>query len=83
MLAAAAHLQRVTEFLEAFTTGEAEHEVPPTRNSAHIPLSRASKFRSANRLGSPLPHLYRDRARPCHICAGTGLIASTSAPNLG
>ncbi len=24
-------------------------------------------------LGSPLPHLHRDWARPCHICTGTGL----------
>ena len=42
MLAAAAHLQRVTEFLEAFTTGEAEHEVPPTHSSlrAHSSLAR-------------------------------------------
>jgi hypothetical protein len=23
--------------------------------------------------GSPLPHLRRDRGRPCHICAGTGV----------
>ena len=29
------------------------------------------------------PHLRRDWARPCHICAGTGLIAATSAPGLG
>jgi hypothetical protein len=43
---------------------------------------------------SPLPHLHRDRAHPCHICAGTGLAPShnptgngptraTSAPGLG
>ena len=24
-------------------------------------------------LGSPLPHLHRDWARPCHICTGNGL----------
>jgi hypothetical protein len=36
--------------------------------------------------GSPPPHLHRDWARPtapCHICTGTGLTASTSAPGLG
>jgi hypothetical protein len=33
-------------------------------------------------LGSPLPHLHRDWAHPCHICAGTGLTAATSAPGL-
>ena len=27
----------------------------------------------AQKVGSPLPHLRRDWARPCHICAGTGL----------
>jgi hypothetical protein len=43
--------------------------------------------------GSPLPHLHRDRAHPCHICtgtgltpahiwAGTGLALPTSAPGL-
>jgi hypothetical protein len=43
--------------------------------------------------GSPLPHLYRDCARRCHICTGTGarrchictgtaLAAATSAPGL-
>jgi hypothetical protein len=48
---------------------------------------------SAPGLGSPLPHLRRGWARPCHICAGTGptpvhicagtgLTPSTSAPGL-
>jgi hypothetical protein len=32
-------------------------------------------------LGSPLPHLHRYWARPCHICTDTGL--ATSAPGLG
>ena len=30
---------------------------------------------SALGLGSPLPHLHRDRAHPCHICTGTRLCA--------
>jgi hypothetical protein len=34
-------------------------------------------------LGSPLPHLRRDRAHSAHICAGTGLTPPTSAPGLG
>ena len=34
-------------------------------------------------LGSPLPHLRRDWAHPCHICAGTGLSPATSAPGPG
>ncbi len=29
-------------------------------------------------LGSPLPHLRRDWAHPCHICAGTGRVPSVS-----
>ena len=29
------------------------------------------------------PRLLRDRAHPCHICTGTGLIPATSAPGLG
>jgi hypothetical protein len=29
-----------------------------------------------------VPHLRRDWAHPCHICAGTGLISPTSAPGL-
>jgi hypothetical protein len=38
---------------------------------------------SAPGLGSPLPHLRRDWARPCHICTWTGLSSATSAPGLG
>ena len=32
---------------------------------------------------TPLPHLHRDWAHPCHICDGTGLTPATSAPGLG
>jgi hypothetical protein len=35
------------------------------------------------RLGSPLPHLHRDWAHPCHIFAETGLTPATSAPGPG
>ena len=38
---------------------------------------------SAPGLGSPLPHLHRNWARPCHICTGTGLTPATSGPGLG
>ena len=45
---------------------------------------------SAPGLGAPLPHLRRDWAHPCHICAGTGRTPATSgrtpatsAPGLG
>ncbi len=34
-------------------------------------------------LGSPLPHLCRDWAHPCHICTGSGLDPATSASGLG
>ncbi len=30
-----------------------------------------------------MPHLRRDWAHPCHICAATGLTPATSAPGLG
>ena len=36
-----------------------------------------------NQLGAPLPHLHRDWAHRCHICAGTGLGPATSAPGPG
>jgi hypothetical protein len=35
---------------------------------------------SAPGMGSPLPHLRRDWAHPCHICTGTALTPATSAP---
>jgi hypothetical protein len=38
---------------------------------------------SAPELGSPLPHLHRNWAHPCHICARTGLNPPTSALGLG
>ena len=40
----------------------------------HLPHRHPFRFAatSAPGLGSPLPHLRRDWARPCHICAGTG-----------
>jgi hypothetical protein len=38
---------------------------------------------SAPGLGSPLSHLRRDWAHPCHICTGTGLAPATSALGLG
>jgi hypothetical protein len=37
---------------------------------------------SAPGLGSPLPHLRRDWAHLCHICAGTGLTHGASPPGL-
>jgi hypothetical protein len=38
---------------------------------------------SAPRLGSLLPYLHRDWARPCHICTGTRPTPPTTAPGLG
>ena len=38
---------------------------------------------SAPGLGSGVPHLHRDWARPCHTCTGTLLSRATSAPGLG
>ena len=33
--------------------------------------------------GSPLPHLHRDWARPCHSCAGTGLTPCQTSTGTG
>jgi hypothetical protein len=38
---------------------------------------------STPRPGSPLSQLHQDRASPCHIGTGTGLISLTSAPGPG
>ena len=43
----------------------------------------ASVERLDETVGSPLPHLHRDWARPCHICTGTEPTPATSAPGLG
>ena len=37
----------------------------------------------APRHAAAVPHLHRDLAHRCHICAGTGLAPATSAPGLG
>ena len=43
--------------------------------------SAAKRRTSAPGLGSPLPHLRRDWARPYHICAGTGLAPHWAHPS--
>jgi hypothetical protein len=45
------------------------HEVSPATSAPGLGLTPAT---SAPGLGAPLPHLHRDWAQPCHICAGTG-----------
>ena len=53
----------------------------PTLLAAYVPEAWMVEH-SATRapgVGSPLPHLHRDWARPCHICAGIGLAPATSA----
>ena len=58
---------------------DAWHALRPPRSAAGAPgLSRAAGLRLRSLHGrltacSPLPHLRRDWARRCHICAGTGL----------
>ena len=37
---------------------------------------------SAPGMGSPVPYLHRDRARHCHICAGTALCRKVSTDGL-
>ncbi len=46
------------------------------------PLRSPLPCASASGPGSPLPHLRRDCAHACHICAGTALTLPTSAPGL-
>jgi hypothetical protein len=55
--------------------------------SSYNSTSRATEWRwphdAWRGAGVLLLHLRRDWARPCHICAGTGLTPATSAPGLG
>ena len=53
---------------------------PPRPSGSDAALATAT---SAPGLGSPLPHLHRNWAHPCHICTGTRLAAATSALGLG
>ena len=49
-------------------------------SSYSLQCSGSGKVRSLlspSRMGSPLPHLHRDLARPGHVCTGTGLAAAT------
>jgi hypothetical protein len=58
--------------------------VPPHHHGIRASLVlRATGLRLAPRRGAPRPHLRRDSARRCHICAGTGPTPATSAPGLG
>ena len=52
----------------------------PSRSAMAKDTAPAS---SALELLSPWPHLRRERASFCYICAGTGLAAATSAPGHG
>ena len=47
-------------------------------SSASLPGQGLAPATSVPGLRSPLPHLYRDCARPCHICTGTALAPATS-----
>jgi len=48
-----------------------------------MPCGESMEPTSSPRLGSSLPHLHRDWAHRCHICAGTRLTVVTSARGLG
>ncbi len=52
-------------------------------DAMQVPSQAHNTATSAPGLGSPLPHLHRDWAHPCHICTGTRLAPATSAPGLG
>ena len=54
------------------------------RSTMRTRRSCTSRGRATPTSGSaPRPHLHRDWAHRCHICAGTGRTAATSAPGLG
>ena len=69
----------VTEYSEYslyFRAGRVDRPMPASRDwaSAHICTGTGlAPATSAPGMGSPLPHLHRDWARPFHICAGTRL----------
>ncbi len=58
---------------------------PRVRHACHIRscFQRTGPAATTALCTSPLPHLRRDSARPCHICAGTRPAPATSAPGLG
>ncbi len=56
---------------------------PPRAAKSRRRIRALAPPTSAPGLGSPRPHLHRDRARPAHICTGNGLAPPTSAPGLG
>ena len=60
---------KITLTIKAFWI---KHDNVPI-TSAAMGLNGLTPAISAPGLGSPLPHLRRDWAHPCHICAGTGL----------
>ncbi len=74
-------------------TWEERAPVPVQMWQGRAPYSptRRSSARAGHRNCCPpaprctplVPHLRRDWAHPSHICAGTGLTPSTSAPGLG
>jgi hypothetical protein len=60
---------KITLTIKAFWI---KHDNVPI-TSAAMGLNGLTPAISAPGLGSPLPHLCRDSAHSCHICAGTGL----------
>ena len=52
------------------------------QNRARTALEKSACRAAWCMLGSPLPHLHRDRARPCHIRTENGLAPPTSASRL-
>ena len=61
--------------------GRHEAKCPPRGHRAH-PLGYTPAA-SAPGLGSPLPHLHRSWACPCHTCTRAGLTPATSAHGTG
>ena len=77
---------RAATLRQLFITLPAHMHVRPARLRPRLPRTAqqlTTPATSAPGPGPPLPHLHRDRACPCHICAGTGLAPATSAPGPG
>ena len=63
--------------------GNFRHAVEDFTSAIDINPEAPDSYTLRGQVGSPLPHLHRDRACPCHICTGIGAHPTTSAPGPG
>jgi hypothetical protein len=74
------HPPRALSHTLARTQPQCNHASPslpaattPSAPAAGCRISAVGSHSHRARVGSPLPHLFRAWAHPCHICTGTGL----------